>query len=41
VAHPAPEEDADRGGTEYHHGKHERHLEGAEPEEPDAADAIG
>ena len=35
MAHAAPEEDAYRGGTEYRRGKHERHLEGAEPEEPD------
>jgi hypothetical protein len=36
MAHAAAEEHAERGGAEDRHGEYKRHLEGAEPEEPDA-----
>jgi hypothetical protein len=36
MPHAASEEDAESGGTEDRRAERERHLEGAEPEEPDA-----
>jgi hypothetical protein len=35
MADATPEEDADRGRAEHGHREHQRHLEGAELEEPD------